>query len=185
MNAKASSLKTTPAVGTNAHVTFSPTPRPVRMKRYARVLLLFLVFLLVVDVGYGVLPSLKFARSWKDSLIQDPGSLITMVSFPLIAALYLFTLFRHRTLLRDGSVVIGCITEIRTGSWYVRGGYAYGRVAVYKFTDSRMQVVRGERIDRGRSAHQGMAMPVFYDSDDSKHNLPLCSSFYELSPGHR
>jgi hypothetical protein len=185
MSAKVSSLKTAHAVGMDGHVAFLGTPRPVRMKRYARVLLLFLVFLLVVDVGYGVLPFLQDARSWKDSLVQDPGGPITVVSFPLIAALYPFTLFRHRTLLRDGSVAIGCITEIRTGSWYVRGGYAYGRVAVYEFTDSRMQVVRGERIDRGRSARQGMAMPVFYDSHDSKHNLPLCSSFYELSPGHR
>jgi hypothetical protein len=50
MNAKGSP-KTTPAVGSTAHVTFSPPPRPVRMKRYARVLLLFLILLLVVDVG--------------------------------------------------------------------------------------------------------------------------------------
>ena len=182
MGAKAPSLKTALTVGTDGHVEFSATPRPVRMKRYARVLLLFLVLLLVVDVGYGILPFLQDARSWKDSLVRNPGNLIAMVSLPLIAALYLFTLFRHRTLLRDGSVVIGRITGIRTGSWYVRGGYAYGRVAVYEFTDSIMQVVHGERIDRDHSAHQGRAMPVFYDSNDSKRNLPLCSSFYELSP---
>jgi hypothetical protein len=182
MNAKASSLKIAPAVGTDVHLTFSPTPRPVRMKRYARVFLSFLVLLVIVDVGYFVLPSLQVARSQKVSLIRDPGNLIVMVSIPLLAALYLFTLFRHRTLLRDGSVVIGCITEIRTGSWYIRGGYAYGRVAVYEFTDPSMQVVHGEATDRDHSAHQGLAMPVFYDSNDSRHNLPLCSSFYELSP---
>jgi hypothetical protein len=181
MNAKASSLKT-PAVGTNAHLTFSPTPRPVRMKRYARALLLFLVLLVVLDVGYGILPFLQDARSsWQDSLVRDPGNFFTGVSIPLIAALYLFTLFRHRTLLRDGSVAIGRISESRRGSWFIHGGRAFGRVAVYEFTDSRMQVVHGERVDRDRSAHEGMAMPVFYDSNDPKHNLPICSSFYELS----
>jgi hypothetical protein len=182
MSAKASSMKTALTVGTDGHVAFSATPRPVRMKRYARVLLLFLVLLLVLDVGYGVLPFLQDARSWKDSLAQDPGNLIVGASFPLIAALYLFTLSRHRTLLRDGEVAIGRITEIRSGSSYIRGAYTFGRVAVYQFTDSRMQVVDGKATDRDRSAHQGMAMPVFYDSNNSTHNLPLCSLFYELSP---
>jgi hypothetical protein len=181
MNAKASSMKSAHTVRTDAHVTFSATPRPVRMKRYARVLLLFLVLLLVVEVGYGVLPFLQDAMSGKAILVRDPGNLIAFLTIPLIAAFYVFTLLRHRTLLRDGSVVIGSITEIRTGSWWIHRARTYGRVAVYEFTDSKMEVVHGEATDRDRSAHEGKAMPVFYDSNDSRHNLPLCSSFYELS----
>jgi hypothetical protein len=181
MQAKASSLKDPLTVRTYAHVAFSATPRPVRMKRYARVLLLFLILLLVVEVGYGVLPFLQNAKSWKAILLRDPGNLIAFLTIPLIAALYVFTLLRHRTLLRDGSVVIGSITEIRTGSWWIHRARTYGRVVVYEFTDSKMEVVQGKATDRDRSAHEGEAMPVFYDSNDTRHNLPLCSSFYELS----
>jgi hypothetical protein len=181
MNAKASSLKAALTVRMDAHLAFSATPRPVRMKRYARVLLLFLVLLLILEVGYGVLPFLQDAKPWKAKLFRDPGDLIGFLAIPLIAALYVFTLLRHRALLRDGSVVIGSITEIRSGSWWIDRARTYGRVAVYEFTDSKMEVVHGKAIDRDRSAHEGKAMPVFYDSNDSRHNLPLCSSFYELS----
>ena len=180
MYEKTSPVKTTLAAGADAHLTFSPTPRPVRMKRDARALLLFLILLLVVEAGFFVLPTLQLARSQRGSATPDPGNLFVGVSIPLVTALYLFTLFRHRALLRDGSVAIGRITETLRGSGWIHYG-SMGRNVAFEFQDSAMQVVCGKRIDRDRSAHQGMAMPVFFDPNNSRHNLPLCSSFYELS----
>lgn len=153
------------------------------MKRYARVLLLFLIFLLVIEVAYFPVKRVIHQIISREFGPDDVGDLVLIVLVPAAAVLYIFTLFRHRALLRDGSVAMGRITA----TFHGRGVYPLylqpaGRNVAFEFTDSQMRIIRGKRVDRDRSAHASMAMPIFYDPNNSKHNLPLCSSFYELSP---
>lgn len=149
------------------------TPRQLKMKRVFRALFSSLTFIAITfawDCASLIVPPYKHPDDPRDGL-----RLVWIPTGILFAMLWSFLKERRRKkLLRDGQVAFGLVKESSAGQGARLPGITY-----------EFQTVAGKPLgdsdqDWTDSFHQGMLVPVFYDSAQPENHVAMCASFYDV-----
>lgn len=156
-----------------------PRPRPVRLSARGKssliVLAAGLLLLVIILTLMASLPEAGTRRS------IAPGRMILVYAVPLglVAVLGLLMrrgLAREKELLAEGELTLGRVTR----QWRCRNGNGIR----YEFTPAGGQSISRSCTDYSRQFSEGMAVPVFYQTDQPSRQIAACGSFYEIAaPG--
>jgi hypothetical protein len=155
-----------------------PPPRPVRLSRRGKMMVnLSLLFVFGVEAFlawtlYGV---------WYRAHVLPESSRtpeIFLVCFMvLVASLPILMrrgMARDLKLMENGAAALGRVTEQRN--------FKNASAITYEFEDAAGRTVTGSGNDLTRSFYPAMTVPVFYDPQNPKRSVAVCSSFVEVSP---
>jgi hypothetical protein len=154
-----------------------PPPRPTRLGRRGK---RFLTTLLIFVLGMEAFLFWSFYGVWQRSSIvpNARNAEILLICFMiLIAGVPFFIrrgMVRDKNLVENGAVAIGRVTEQRN--------LKNASVITFEFKDASGRALTSSGNDLTRSFYPEMAVPVFFDPQNSKHNVAACSSFFEISP---
>ena len=152
-----------PYAATNQILTEFPPPRPVRLSKWGK-------RVLVVAAAWWVVTfALNAAKFWVHPAPILGSSLFPVMGVFLIAAvLILLCLYLwQRHLLSNGEVAIARVTErIYLRSTRVR----------YEFRTDSGQQLHKVATDQTGKIFAGMSVPVFYDPKHPKRQIALCAS---------
>lgn len=154
-------------------------PRPVRLSARGKSSLIVLaagmLLLVIVLTLMATLPAAGARRS------VASGRMILVYAVPLglVAVLGLLMrrgLAREKNLLAQGELTLGRVTR----QWRSRNGNGIR----YEFSPAGGQAISRSCTDYSRQFSEGMAIPVFYQTDQPNRQIALCGSFYEIiAPG--
>ncbi len=151
-----------------------PRPRRVRMSRKGKSTAVLVSVILFVSMSIFVAGiSAKSAAAVQNgaapqTLIYALPILFILVFVPLM----LGTIARQKTLLVNGEIGLGKVTGRRLAR--------HGPVIRYEFTTSIGEHFSRKGSDGTGQLSVGMRVPIFYDERNSKKQLALCASFYEV-----
>src|SRR5579864_4407401 len=104
------------------------------------------------------------------------GPQIFLASLALLIACVPFFvrrgIVRHQKLMENGAVAMARVTGQRT--------LKNNSVITYEFEDADGKTISESGPDLARSLYEGMAVPVFYDPQNSKRQVAACASFFEI-----
>ena len=147
-----------------------PRPRPLRMSYKAK-------FLSLV----AFLPPLVLVALFANNGRHDPtqrisieGLLIVFVVLEIVlgGSIWFRPFLKHKPLILQGDMAVGCITKILQTR-----GYPYAR---YEFETSRRERLTGMGMVCRIDLSPGMKVPVFYDQEYPERQVALCASFYDV-----
>lgn len=148
-----------------------PRPRPIRMSFKAKVqafmaLLGPLVLLALVanNEHHHPTPGITIGR-----LLILFGLLVML----LVGPIWLRPYMRDRSLIAEGDLVIGRILKMLSTR-----GFPY---ALYEFETASGQRIRKLDMTCRSDLSAGMKVPVFYNRENPKRAVALCTSFYDLA----
>lgn len=152
------------------------TPRPVRLSRRGRrVVNLLLLFVFGVEAFLAWTLHGVWYRG--QVMAQSRAPEIFLIAFMiLIAALPFFMrrgMVRDLRLMENGALAVGRVTEQRD----VRNA----STIQYEFEDATGKTVSASANDLTRLFLAGMSIPVFYEAQNSKHNVAACASLFEIA----
>lgn len=96
-----------------------------------------------------------------------------VVDVALIVFMWLLPCVRHKHLIEEGEMAIGCIDEVVSSS-------------AYPFVRYEFEAFSGERIAKTRQANRiglspGMKVPVFYSHENPSKHVALCTAYYKVT----
>ncbi len=156
-----------------------PRPRFIRMQRKQRFWVAVVVASMVVipTVLFGILLTEWKAHPPKQTMQSDIWSTVPFVAGALFFLLMLYIVLRRdRRLVTQGEIAIGRIVSVRTG------GRRRGRIVTYEFLDRSGRLITASCADNIRSFSEGMAIPVFFNSENPESDqIALCGTPYEVA----
>lgn len=158
-----------------------PRPRPVRFRFRGNLVVVALVMAIFFISG-GFAFVLSGARGG-----HLPKSFeIFPILFPLLFATLIFGILilspfysekANRPLLRDGELAFARVIAQRT---IPQGKASYSQIT-YEFKANSGQVLQSSAKDLSFSVFEDMTIPVFYDPTNPSKNIPLCSTYLQIS----
>lgn len=152
-----------------------PPPRPVKLSRRGR-RMVNLLLLFVFGMEAFLAWTLHGVWYRGQVMAQSRTPEIFLIAFMiLIAAVPFFMrrgMVRDLRLMENGAFAVGRVTEQRD----VRNA----STIQYEFEDATGQTVSASANDLTRSFLAGMSIPVFYEAQNSKHNVAACASLFEI-----
>jgi len=127
-------------------------------------------------VLFGILLAEWKAHPARQTMQSDIWSTVPFVAGALFFLLmfYIF-LKRDRRLVRQGEITIGKVVGVRTGR-------RRGRTVTYEFLDRSGRLITASCPDNTRSLAEGMAIPVFFNSENPESDqIALCGTPYEVA----
>jgi hypothetical protein len=158
-----------------------PRPRPVCLSRRGK------FYTVLIRAAFGCFEAIllpQLYRQWERA--RSGGSLPLQSWFPVLAAAFLvFVLMgflrgwaRDRRLLATGEVTMAHVTR----QWSMRNSSSIA----YQFQDTEGRKVEAQGPDYTRTLYEGMSVPVFFNANNPKVQVALCTSFFEVVlPGTR
>jgi hypothetical protein len=106
---------------------------------------------------------------------SDIWSAMPFIAAPLLFMLMLYMFNkRDRKLVSEGEVTIGKVVAVNTKRRY--------RTVTYEFLDRSGRLITASCPDNTRSFMKGMAIPVFYNSENPENDqIALCGTPYEVA----
>jgi hypothetical protein len=148
-------------------------PRRLKMKRVFRALFFLLTFIAVVFAWVCV--SLLVPPHKHQDDPQDGLRLVWIPSGILFAMAWSFlSERRRRKLLTEGDVVFALVKGSRAGQGALLPGI------IYQFQTAQGKYLEDFDQDWTDSFHEGMLVPVFYDSAKPENHVAMCASFYNV-----
>jgi hypothetical protein len=152
-----------------------PRPRQIRMAKRGRINLavgVIVVAFFAGILGFQVYASFTRARSFamfgpKDWLMAGLVVLLLLIPYGMWRAQV-----RECDLLQNGEIAEGRVTR----QWLNKNTSSIA----YEFTDFMGNKHTGLGSDYTNKLYQGMAVPVFYDSNKPKRQIAYCSTFHEI-----
>lgn len=148
-------------------------PRRLRMKRVFRALFFFLAFIAIV---FGMVcvslltPPHKHPDDPRDGLklLWIPAAILCAMAWSFL------TERRRRKLLAQGKVTFAMVKGSNAG----RGALLPG--IIYEFETEEGKKLEDFDHDWTGSFHEGMLVPLFYDSMKPENHVTMCASFYDV-----
>jgi hypothetical protein len=155
-----------------------PPPRRVRMARRATMNLLMPMGIVVIFEAI-IVGHLFFtwnrAHSFGIFETRDWAAMVLGVLLLFIPLSAWRAQSRERDLLENGEIALAKVVK----QWSVRNGASI----VYEFTDSRGEQRRQGGFDYTGKLFEGARVPVFYDRENSKRQVAVCSALHEVVSG--
>lgn len=155
------------------HIPNLDTPRRLKMKRIFRAMFSSITFIAITfawECASLIVPPYKHPDDPRDGL-----RLVWIPTGILLAMVWSFLKERRRKkLLRDGKVAFGLVKESSAG----QGARLPG--ITYEFQTAVGKPLEDSDRDWTDSFHQGMLVPVFYDSAQPENHVAMCASFYDV-----
>jgi hypothetical protein len=152
-----------------------PRPRPVQMSARGKMMAIIVsVALLSSFAAYAAADVVmrRNARIPYAGPSRFPIFVLTIV-FIMIATIVMANIIgRQKQLLADGEMCMARVVD--------RVLARNGPNIRYDFTTPLGEHLSGNSQDGSRKLSIGMCVPVFYDAQDPKKQLALCTSFYEI-----
>ena len=153
-----------------------PRPRQIRMSNRGKIQL---AVVLIVVFGFVTAVGARLYFFWTNTHSFAKFHTADWV-FVGITALLLLILYgtwrsqlREINLLENGEIAAGRITQQGIINQNISS-------ISYEFKDIRGQSHTASGTDYTQKLYEGMAVPVFYDSDNPKRNIAYCSTFHEV-----
>src|SRR5260370_20228347 len=154
-----------------------PRPRLVRIQRRQRfwVALIFASMSVIATALFAILFTEWQAHPLKKTMHSDIWSAIPFIAGALLFMLMLYMFNRRdRRLVSEGEVTIGKVVAVGTRRKY--------RTVTYEFLNRSGRLITASCPDNTRSFTEGMAIPVFFNSENPESDqIALCRTPYEVA----
>lgn len=161
-----------------------PRPRRVRMQKKQRfwITLISMAAIMIVALLVGALFAEWQTHPAKGMMGTDILSAAPFIAGGLLLPLILHFFLKHdRRLLGQGELTIGEVVGVHARRGYIGLGRG-GRTVTYEFLDCSGHLVTASCSDNTRSFSEGMAVPVFFNSESPERNqIALCGTPYEIA----
>ena len=147
-----------------------PRPRPIRMTFKAK----FLAFVAFPGplVLFALIAKNEHQHATPGITIGRMLIFFGLLEVLLVGPIWLRPFIRHKSLISEGDLAIGRILKMLSNR-----GYPY---ALYEFETASGRRIRKLDMTCRSDLSPGMKVPVFYNRENPKRAVALCTSFYDL-----
>jgi len=152
-----------------------PRPRPVRMSVRGKTMSAIVSVALLTSLAAYAAAGLAIRRNAGGSsagLSEFPIYMLSIVIILIFLIVMANVIGRQKQLLSEGEMSMARVVD----RWLARNGPNIR----YDFMTPLGEHLSGSAADGSRKLSIGMTVPIFYDAQNTKKQLALCASFYEV-----